>query len=382
LGRIFCSARLYVRVLRDYAGGKVMQIDFLGAIEQISKEKGIDSDVLLESIETAMASAYKKKHGSSLNVRVSVERASGRAKVFAYKNAIDVVDDAYVEISIEDARKLNANYQIGDTVEIDVTPKNFGRIAAQNVRNVLVQKIREAERVIIYNKFLAQENEIVTGVVQRIDKKNIYIDLDKIEGILPTNEQIPKEEYQLHERLKVYITEVKKSPKGPQIMLSRTHPGLIKRLFEIEVPEIARGEVIIKSVAREAGFRTKIAVFSHDSGIDPVGACVGQKGLRVQEIVDELKGEKIDIIKWSNDPNDFISSALSPAKVLGVRIYEKERAARVIVADNQLSLAIGKEGQNARLAARLTGWKIDIKSQSQIEAMQNIPYLPGRSGIF
>jgi len=359
-----------------------MQIDFLGAIEQISKEKGIDSDVLLESIETAMASAYKKKHGSSLNVRVSVERASGRAKVFAYKNAIDVVDDAYVEISIEDARKLNANYQIGDTVEIDVTPKNFGRIAAQNVRNVLVQKIREAERVIIYNKFLAQENEIVTGVVQRIDKKNIYIDLDKIEGILPTNEQIPKEEYQLHERLKVYITEVKKSPKGPQIMLSRTHPGLIKRLFEIEVPEIARGEVIIKSVAREAGFRTKIAVFSHDSGIDPVGACVGQKGLRVQEIVDELKGEKIDIIKWSNDPNDFISSALSPAKVLGVRIYEKERAARVIVADNQLSLAIGKEGQNARLAARLTGWKIDIKSQSQIEAMQNIPYLPGRSGIF
>jgi len=382
LGRIFCSARLYVRVLRDYAGGKVMQIDFLGAIEQISKEKGIDSDVLLESIETAMASAYKKKHGSSLNVRVSVERASGRAKVFAYKNAIDVVDDAYVEISIEDARKLNANYQIGDTVEIDVTPKNFGRIAAQNVRNVLVQKIREAERVIIYNKFLAKENEIVTGVVQRIDKKNIYIDLDKIEGILPTNEQIPKEEYQLHERLKVYITEVKKSPKGPQIMLSRTHPGLIKRLFEIEVPEIARGEVIIKSVAREAGFRTKIAVFSHDSGIDPVGACVGQKGLRVQEIVDELKGEKIDIIKWSNDPNDFISSALSPAKVLGVRIYEKERAARVIVADNQLSLAIGKEGQNARLAARLTGWKIDIKSQSQIEAMQNIPYLPGRSGIF
>jgi len=382
LGRIFCSARLYVRVLRDYAGGKVMQIDFLGAIEQISKEKGIDSDVLLESIETAMASAYKKKHGSSLNVRVSVERASGRAKVFAYKNAIDVVDDAFIEISIEDARKLNANYQIGDTVEIDVTPKNFGRIAAQNVRNVLVQKIREAERVIIYNKFLAQENEIVTGVVQRIDKKNIYIDLDKIEGILPTNEQIPKEEYQLHERLKVYITEVKKSPKGPQIMLSRTHPGLIKRLFEIEVPEIARGEVIIKSVAREAGFRTKIAVFSHDSGIDPVGACVGQKGLRVQEIVDELKGEKIDIIKWSNDPNDFISSALSPAKVLGVRIYEKERAARVIVADNQLSLAIGKEGQNARLAARLTGWKIDIKSQSQIEAMQNIPYLPGRSGIF
>lgn len=358
-----------------------MQIDFLGAIEQISKEKGIDSGVLLESIETAMASAYKKKYGSSLNIRVSVDRTSGNVKVFAYKNATDVVDNAYMEISIEDAQKINANYQIGDTVEIDVTPKNFGRIAAQNVRNVLVQKIREAERVIIYNKFLAKENEIVTGIVQRIEKKNLYIDLDKIEGILPPNERIPTEDYQLNERLKVYITEVKKTPKGPQIMVSRTHPGLIRRLFEREVPEIARGEVIIKSVAREAGFRTKLAVYSHDSGIDPVGACVGQKGLRVQEIVDELKGEKIDIIKWSNDPNEFISSALSPAKVLGVRVYEKEKMARVIVADNQLSLAIGKEGQNARLAARLTGWKIDIKSQSQIEAMQNIPYLPGRGGI-
>jgi N utilization substance protein A len=375
------ESRLNNEVLRNYAGGKVMQIDFLGAIEQISKEKGIDSAVLLESIETAMASAYKKKYGSSLNVRVSVDRASGSVKVFAYKNATDVVDDANMEISLEDARKLNANYQIGDMVEIDVTPKNFGRIAAQNVRNVLVQKIREAERVIIYNKFLAKENEIVTGIVQRIEKKNIYIDLDKIEGILPPNERIPTEDYQLNERLKVYITEVKKTPKGPQIILSRTHPGLIRRLFEREVPEIARGEVIIKSVAREAGFRTKLAVYSHDSGIDPVGACVGQKGLRVQEIVDELKGEKIDIIKWSNDPNEFISSALSPAKVLGVRVYEKEKAARVIVADNQLSLAIGKEGQNARLAARLTGWKIDIKSQSQIEAMQNIPYLPGRGGI-
>jgi len=359
----------------------VIQIDFLGTVEQISKEKGIDPSSLLESIETAMASAYKKKYGASLNVRVSVERVSGSVKVFSYKNATEVVENASAEISIEDARKLNPSYQIGDTVEVDVTPKNFGRIAAQNVRNVLVQKIREAERIILYNKFLSRENEIVTGMIQRIEKKNIYIDLDKIEGILPPNERIPTEDYKLNERLKVYITEVKKTPKGPQILLSRTHPGLIKRLFEREVPEIARGEVIIKSIAREAGFRTKIAVYSHDTGIDPVGACVGQKGLRVQEIVDELKGEKIDIIKWSNDPIEFISSALSPAKVLGVRIYEKEKAARVMVADNQLSLAIGKEGQNARLAARLTGWKIDIKSQSQIEAMQNIPYLPGRSGI-
>jgi len=358
-----------------------MQIDFLGAIEQISKEKEIDSGVLLESIETAMAAAYKKKYGTTLNVRVSIELSTGNVKVFAYKNAADVVVDIFQEISLEEAHKLNPNYQLGDTVEIDVTPKNFGRIAAQNVRNVLVQKIREAERVILYNKFLAKENEIVTGIVQRIEKKYIYIDLDKIEGILPPNERMSTEEYHLNERLKVYITEVKKTPKGPQIMLSRTHPGLVRRLFEIEVPEIARGEVIIKGIAREAGFRSKIAVFSHDSSIDPIGACVGQRGLRVQEIVDELKGEKIDIIKWSNDSHDFIASSLSPAKVLGVRIIEKEKTARVIVADNQLSLAIGKEGQNARLAARLTGWKIDIKSQSQMEAMQNIPYLPGREGI-
>jgi len=359
-----------------------MEFDFLGAIEQISKEKGIDRAVLLESIETAMASAYKKKYGASLNVRVMVDRTTGHVKVYAYKNAVNDVENQFIEISLEEAHKLNPDYQFGDVVEIDVTPKNFGRIAAQNVRNVLVQKIREAERVIIYNKFMEKENEIVNGIVQRIEKRNIFVDLDKIEGILPPNERIPTENYQLNDRIKVYITEVKKTPQGPQIILSRTHPGLVRRLFEREVPEIARGEVTIKSIAREAGFRTKIAVYSYETGVDPVGACVGQKGLRVQEVVEELKGEKIDIIKWSNDPAEFISSALSPAKVLAVRAYEKEKTARVIVADNQLSLAIGKEGQNARLAARLTGWKIDIKSQSQIEAMQNIPYLPGREGIF
>lgn len=359
-----------------------MEFDFLGAVEQISKEKGIDRSELLESIESAMASAYKKKYGISLNIKVMIDRISGFVRVYAYKDVVNEITDIQTEILLDDAVSINPDYQIGDVAEIDVTPKNFGRIAAQNVRNVLVQKIREAERVIVYNKFVEKENEIVNGIVQRIEKKFVYVDLDKIEGILPPNERIPTEQYNLNDRIKVYITEVKMTAKGPQIMLSRTHPGLIKRLFEREVPEIARGEVTIKSIAREAGFRTKIAVYSYDSGVDPVGACVGQKGLRVQEIVEELKGEKIDIIKWSIDPADFISSALSPAKVLAVRIFDKEKTARVIVADNQLSLAIGKEGQNARLAARLTGWKIDIKSQSQQEAMHNLPFLPGRENPY
>jgi len=357
-----------------------MRIDFLATIEQVSKEKGIDVAVLIESIEAAMAAAYKKKYGLNLNVKVSIDTTSGNVKVFAYKTVCEAVSDPDQEISFEDALVVNPSFQIGDLAEIEVTPKNFSRIAAQNVRNVLVQKIREAERIILLNKFLAKENEIVTGIVQRIDKKVVYVDLDNIEGILLPNERIPTEEYRLNERIRVYVTEVKKTSKGPQIMLSRTHPGLIRRLFEREVPEIARGEVLIKAIAREAGYRTKLAVFSHDSGVDPVGACVGQKGLRVQEIVDELKGEKIDVIKWSNDPEEFISSALSPAKVLSVRLYDKEKTARVVVSDLQLSLAIGKEGQNARLAARLTGWKIDIKNQSQNEALQNLPFMPDRGG--
>ena len=269
-----------------------------------------------------------------------------------------------------EAKKVDPKIQLDDIVNIEVTPKNFGRIAAQNAKQVVVQRIREAERGLIYEKYIEKENEIVTGLVQRVEKRNVYIDLDKTEAILPPSEQMPGENYEVNNRLKVYITEVKKTTKGPLITVSRTHPGLVKRLFEMEVPEIARGEVLIKNISREAGSRTKISVAALEEEIDPVGSCVGYRGTRVQRIVEELKGEKIDIIKWSEDPVEYISSALSPAKVVSVLLDSDEKSAMVIVPDDQLSLAIGKEGQNARLAAKLTGWKIDIKSQSQAEILQ------------
>jgi N utilization substance protein A len=255
---------------------------------------------------------------------------------------------------------------MGDYVETEVTPRSFGRIAAQTAKQVVVQKLREAERGIIYDEFYNKECDIVTGIVQRAEKRNVIVDLGKTEAVLATTEQTPGEEYKFNERIKTYIIEVKKTTKGPQIMISRTHPGLVKRLFELEVPEIHDGTVEIKSISREAGSRTKIAVYSKDENVDPVGACVGQRGTRVQAIVDELRGEKIDIIKWSNDVRDYISSSLSPAKVVRVDVDEAQKAAKVVVPDYQLSLAIGKEGQNARLAAKLTGWKIDIKSESQL----------------
>jgi len=343
-----------------------MNGEFLSALEQIGKEKGIDKDILIEAIEAALVSAYKKNFGTSQNVKVNIDRNTGAVKVYALKNVVEEVTNDFLQISLEDARKINPRYEINDTVEIEVTPKNFGRIAAQNAKQVVIQRIREAERVLIYEKFVEKENEIVSGIVQRVEKKNVYIDLDQVEAIMPPHEQVPQEEYNVNDRLKLYITEVKKTTKGPQITVSRTHPGLVKRLFEMQVPEIIRGEVLIKNIAREAGSRTKIAVYSHDPNIDPVGACVGQHGMRVQKIVEELRGEKIDIIRWDNDPVQYIASALSPAKIVNVRIEdESTKSAKVIVPDNQLSLAIGKEGQNARLAAKLTGWKIDIKSESQ-----------------
>jgi N utilization substance protein A len=277
---------------------------------------------------------------------------------------------------------INPSYTMDDIIEVEVTPKNFGRIAAQNAKQVVVQRIREAERGLIFEKYSEMLNEIINGMVQRVERKNVYIDLDKAEAILPSNEQIPGEEYRVNNRMKVYITEVKKTTKGPQIIVSRTHPGLVKRLFELEVPEIARGEVIIKNISREAGSRTKISVYSEDKSIDPVGSCVGPKGIRVQHIVDELRGEKIDIIKWSDDPKEYIASALSPAKVLQVQISLDEKSARVVVPDNQLSLAIGKEGQNARLAAKLTGWKIDIKSESQMQALQQSYFMGELGDVF
>ena len=344
-----------------------MNTEFMEAIEQIGKEKGIDKETLMEAINAALISAYKKNFGTAQNVRIDIDSSSGQVKVYALKKVVESVNDDNLEIDINRAKEINPVYDIGDVVEIEVTPKNFGRIAAQNAKQVVIQRIREAERTLIYEKFLEKDNEVIPAIVQRVEKRNVYVDMDMAEGILPLNEQMPNEKYQVNDRIRVYITDVKKTTKGPQIIVSRTHPGLIKRLFEREVLEIIRGEVIIKSIAREAGYRTKMAVHSTEPGVDPVGACVGQRGMRVQQIVNELKGEKIDIIRWSNQPEEYIASALSPAKVISVSIVdENEKQAVVVVHDNQLSLAIGKEGQNARLAAKLTGWKIDIKSESQV----------------
>lgn len=349
-----------------------MNGEFLNALEQIGKEKGIDKEILLEAIEAALVSAYRKNFGTAQNVKVHIDRDTGIVKVYAQKTVVEEVSNEFLEISLEEARKIDPRKDIGDIVSIEVTPKNFGRIAAQNAKQVVIQRIREAERVLIYEKFLELENEIVNGIIHRIDKRNVYIDLDKVEAIMPPNEQIPNEEYHVNDRIKVYIAEVKKTTKGPHITVSRTHPGLIKRLFEQEVPEIIHGEVLIKNIVREAGSRTKIAVHSNDPNIDPVGACVGLHGIRVQKVVEELGGEKIDIIKWDKDPKEYIANALSPAKIIDVIIEdENSKSARVIVPDNQLSLAIGKEGQNARLAAKLTGWRIDIKSQSQAQSIED-----------
>lgn len=345
-----------------------MSADLIHALEQLEKEKGIDKEVLIEAIEAALISAYKRDFGSSQNVRVAIDRNTGEFKVYALKKVTDDPKNSHSDISIEEAKKINADFEENDVVEIEVTPRKFGRIAAQTAKQVVVQRIREAERGIIYDEFSNKEGEIVTGIVQRTERKNVIIDLGRAEAILAPSEQVPGEEYKFNDRIKTYIIEVKKTTKGPQIMVSRTHPGLVKRLFELEVPEIYEGIVELKSISREPGSRTKVAVYSRDDNVDPVGACVGQKGTRVQAIVDELRGEKIDIINWSSDPKEYISSSLSPAKVIRVDVDEEEKSAKVTVPDFQLSLAIGKEGQNARLAAKLTGWKIDIKSESQLRA--------------
>lgn len=343
-----------------------MSAELILALEQLEKEKGIKKDIIIEAIEAALISAYKKNFGSAMNVKVNIDRVTGDVKVFALRKIAEDPDTEAMDISVGEAAILNPTLEVGDYVELEVTPRTFGRIAAQTAKQVVVQKLREAERGIIYDEFYNKESDIVTGIIQRIEKRNVIVDLGKTEAVLGSAEQTPGEEYRFNERLKSYIVEVKKTTKGPQIMLSRTHPGLVKRLFELEVPEIHDGTVEIKSISREPGSRTKIAVYSKDENVDPVGACVGQKGTRVQAIVDELRGEKIDIIKWSNDPKDYISSSLSPAKVVRVDVDEVEKSAKVVVPDYQLSLAIGKEGQNARLAAKLTGWKIDIKSESQL----------------
>ncbi|MDQ0245723.1 N utilization substance protein A [Bacillus fengqiuensis] len=344
-----------------------MSSELLDALDLLEREKGIGKEVIIEAIEAALISAYKRNFNQAQNVRVDLNLEKGSMRVFARKDVVDEVFDPRLEISVEEAQSINPNYQVDDVVEIEVTPKDFGRIAAQTAKQVVTQRVREAERGVIYSEFIDREEDIMTGIVQRQDSRFIYVSLGKIEALLPLNEQMPNEQYKPHDRIKVYITKVERTTKGPQIYVSRTHPGLLKRLFEKEVPEIYDGTVEIKSVSREAGDRSKISVHSDLVDVDPVGACVGPKGQRVQAVVNELKGEKIDIVRWSKDPVEFVANALSPSKVLDVLVDENEKATTVIVPDYQLSLAIGKKGQNARLAAKLTGWKIDIKSESEAE---------------
>ncbi len=344
-----------------------MNAEFIEALNAIEKERGINKDVLIDAVENALISAYRRNYGTSNNVRAVIDRDTGEIQLFASKSVVEQVENPHSEISLEKARNVNILYEVGDVLEEEVKAKNFGRIAAQTAKQVVVQRIREAERGVIYDEYVEKENEVLTAIVQRVEKSGAYVELGKTDGLLTPNEMIPGESFESNSRIKVYVLEVRKTNKGPQVLVSRTHPGLVKRLFELEVPEIQTGIVQIRSIAREAGFRTKVSVSSNDPQVDPVGACVGQRGFRVERIVAELHNEKIDIIEWDSDSAVYIAKALSPAKVLMVYINEAEKAAKVIVPDNQLSIAIGKEGQNARLAAKLTGWKIDIKNQSQAE---------------
>ncbi|ACD51584.1 transcription termination/antitermination protein NusA [Clostridium botulinum] len=351
-----------------------MNEEFVGALKEIVKEKGISEDLLFTTIEDAMVAAYKKNYAnlntSAQNVKISINRENGEIHVYAQKMVVDEVYDEVTEISLEEAKAINPKYEVDDIVDLEVTPKNFGRVAAQLAKQVVTQRIKEAERNIIYSEYKEKEFDIITGTILRKDKGMVFVSLGKIEGIIGPNEQMSNEDYRFNEMLKLYIVEVKNTSKGAQVHVSRTHPGLVKRLFELEVPEIFNGVVEIKSISREAGSRSKIAVYSNDEEVDAMGACVGPKGVRVQNIVNELKNEKIDIIKWSKDPAEFISNALSPAKVINAEVNEESKSAKIVVADDQLSLAIGKEGQNVRLAAKLTNWKIDIKSKSQQEALE------------
>lgn len=351
-----------------------MNEEFVGALKELVKEKGISEDLLFTTIQDALVAAYKKNyanlHTNAQNVKVIMDRETGEIKVYSQKVVVDEVYDDVTEISLEDAKTIRPTLEVDDIVDLEVTPKNFGRVAAQLAKQVVTQRIKEAERSIIYDEYKEKEFDIITGTILRKDKGMVFVNLGKLEGVIGPNEQIPNEEYKFNEKLKLYIVEVKNGSKGPQIHVSRTHPGLVKRLFELEVPEIFEGVVEIKSISREAGSRSKIAVYSNDEEVDPMGACVGPKGVRVQNIVNELKNEKIDIIKYSKDPAEFIANSLSPAKVLSVEVNEENKSAKVVVDDNQLSLAIGKEGQNVRLAAKLTNWKIDIKSKSQKEALE------------
>ena len=342
-----------------------MNKELMGALDELERDKNISKETLLDAIEQSLIQAYKNHFGKADNVHVTINRETGDFSVYADRKVVEFVDDPAEEISLVDAQKQNTNAEIGDLVKVEIHSDKFGRIATQNAKNVILQKIREEERKVLFDQYHGNEKEVVTGIVQRVVGHNVSVNLCKADAILGENEQVKGETFKPTERIKVYILEVKDTPKGPRILVSRTHPGLVKRLFESEVAEVKDGTVEIKSIAREAGSRTKLAVWSNDPDVDPVGACVGVNGARVSAIVNELRGEKIDIINWDENPAILIENALSPAKVIAVMADPDEKTALVVVPDYQLSLAIGKEGQNARLAARLTGFKIDIKSETQ-----------------
>ena len=342
-----------------------MNKELMGALDELEREKNISKETLLDAIEQSLIQAYKNHFGKADNVHVTINRETGDFSVYADRKVVEFVEDPAEEVSLVEAQKQNTNAEVGDILKVPVHSDKFGRIATQNAKNVILQKIREEERKVLFDQYHGNEKEVVTGIVQRVVGHNVSVNLGKADAILAENEQVKGETFKPTERIKVYILEVKDTPKGPRILVSRTHPGLVKRLFESEVAEVKDGTVEIKSIAREAGSRTKLAVWSNDPDVDPVGACVGVNGARVSAIVNELRGEKIDIINWDENPAILIENALSPAKVIAVMADPDEKTALVVVPDYQLSLAIGKEGQNARLAARLTGFKIDIKSETQ-----------------
>ena len=346
-----------------------MKSDFLLAITQLSAEKNLPKEVIISAIETALVSAYKKDNFTlTQTVEVKLDPNNGKVEVWAEKTVVDIPSDKCCEISLDDAHKIEPELQIGDTTMVEDTPPNAGRIAAQTAKQVILQRLHEAEHSAIFEEYINRESEVITGTIQRIELGQVYIDLGRTEGILPVNEQMRNERYRIGQRLKVLLLQVIQTGKGPRVVISRSHPDLLRRLFELEVPEIYNGTVEIKAVAREAGYRSKVAVTAHQGGIDPVGCCVGLRGIRIQNIVSELNGEKIDVVMWNSELPTFIANALSPAQIVTVELNKEEEVATVIVPDKQLSLAIGKEGQNARLAAKLTGWRIDIKNASAFEA--------------
>jgi len=340
------------------------------ALEELEKEKGIKKEYLLESIETALVTAYKRNFDALENVKVEMDPQTGATHVYAMKEVMENANDPALEITLKEAQKINKDLNIGDSVGVEIVPRDFGRIAAQTAKQVIIQKLREAERDVIFSEFNDRKGEIVSGIIQKADRNIVVMDLGKLEGVMPTKEQIPTEHYHVNDKIKGYVLEVERGAKGaPQVIVSRSHPDFVRKLLEFEIPEIYEGVIEIKSVSRDAGYRSKIAVYSPDPNIDPVGSCVGQKGVRIQNVINELNGEKIDVIEWNEDPSIYIASSLLPAQILAVDIKEDEKFAQVIVPDDQLSLAIGKSGQNARLAARLTNWKIDIKSETQFREM-------------